>query len=116
MDPLRRNPCASCSVGRREVMARSLDWCEGGGPKMLRIRDIMTREVFVLPAEASLEEAASSLSSRGIGGAPVRDRRGQLVGVLSKSDLVDPENGTADARTVGDVMMPALLTLHEDDP
>ena len=83
---------------------------------MLRIRDIMSRNVFTLSEQAPLEEAAWGLTANAVSGAPVRDRRGRLVGVLSKSDLVDPDRVCGDAPTVGDAMTPALLALHADDP
>ena len=41
--------------------------------------------------KASAEEAAWGLTRRHIGGAPVRDREGALVGMLTKGDLVNPE-------------------------
>jgi CBS-domain-containing membrane protein len=84
---------------------------------MLKIRDIMTRKVFTLSEQASLDDAAWGLTANGVSGAPVRDRRGRLVGVLSKSDLVDPDRGPdAEERTVADAMTPALLALHADEP
>ena len=58
---------------------------------MLRISDVMTRDVFTLAASTPAETAAWELIVRGFTGAPVRDARGRLVGVLSRSDLCDPE-------------------------
>src|SRR5262245_59819036 len=81
---------------------------------MLRIRDIMTRKVFTLSEQTSLEEAAWGLTANAVSGAPVRDRNGHLVGVLSKSDLVDPDRGAT--QTVSEAMTPALLALRADDP
>jgi CBS-domain-containing membrane protein len=85
---------------------------------MLRIKDIMTKRVYIVDAEASAEEAAWGLTRRHIGGAPARDADGNLVGVLSSSDLVNPEpaqwiRGEA---TVGDLMNPDVITLSADDP
>lgn len=57
---------------------------------MLRVRDIMTPNVFTLDTDASVLEAAWALTRRSISGAPVRDAAGALVGILSKSDLVNP--------------------------
>jgi CBS domain-containing protein len=81
---------------------------------MLRIADIMTRDVFVLDQDASIEEAAWALTRRNIGGAPVRDDRGNLVGFLSRADLVNPSWGdwvSPKRALVGDVMSPRVLTL-----
>jgi CBS-domain-containing membrane protein len=83
---------------------------------MLRIRDIMSHKVFTLSEQTSLEEAAWGLTANAVSGAPVRDHRGHLVGVLSKSDLVDPDRVNGEAPTVADAMTPALLALRADDP
>jgi CBS-domain-containing membrane protein len=85
---------------------------------MLRIKDIMTKNVYTVEATASAEEAAWGLTRRHIGGAPARDRDGNLVGVLSSSDLVNPEpaqwiRGEA---TVGDLMNPDVISLYAEDP
>lgn len=84
---------------------------------MLKIRDIMSRNVFTLSEQASLEDAAWGLTANGVSGAPVRDANGRLVGVLSKSDLVDPDRGQdGEERTVGEAMTPALLAMNADEP
>jgi len=61
-----------------------------------KIADVMTRDVFTLDASTPAETAAWELSVRGFTGAPVRDARGRLVGVLSRSDLTDPERVQGD--------------------
>jgi CBS domain-containing protein len=85
---------------------------------MLLIKDIMTSSVYTVEAAASAEEAAWGLTRRHIGGAPARDAEGNLVGVVSSSDLVNPEpaqwiRGEA---TVGDVMNPDVISMYADDP
>ena len=85
---------------------------------MLTVGDIMTTNVYTVDADASAEEAAWGFTRRHIGGAPVRDGDGNLVGVLTKGDLVNPEpaqwiKGEA---TVGDLMNPDVLALYRDDP
>jgi CBS-domain-containing membrane protein len=85
---------------------------------MLRIKEIMTTGVYTVEAEASAGEAAWGLTRRHIGGAPARDGAGNLVGILSSSDLVNPEpsqwiRGEA---TVGDLMTPEVISLYEEDP
>ena len=85
---------------------------------MLLIKDIMTRNVYTVEAEASAEEAAWGLTRRHITGAPARDAEGNLVGVLSSTDLVNPEpkqwiRGEA---TVGDLMNPDVISLYATDP
>jgi CBS-domain-containing membrane protein len=85
---------------------------------MLTIKDIMTPNVYTVDATASAEEAAWGLTRRRIGSAPARDSDGNVVGVLSQADLVDPEpaqwiKGEA---TVGDLMSPEVITLYGGDP
>jgi CBS-domain-containing membrane protein len=85
---------------------------------MLRIKDIMTANVHTVEADASAEEAAWGFTFRHIGGAPARDAQGNLVGVLSSADLVNPEpkqwiKGEA---TVGDLMNPDVVSLYAEDP
>jgi CBS domain-containing protein len=85
---------------------------------MLRIRDIMTPGVFALDGDASKEEAQWALHRRHIGGAPVRDREGNFIGMLSLSDLVDPEPGEwiRGESSVQDLMSPTLYAVYVDDP
>jgi predicted transcriptional regulator len=83
----------------------------------IKISDVMTREVFVLDASTPAETAAWELSVRGFTGAPVRDARGRLVGVLSRSDLTDPERvqGHLAGKDVQDLMTPALFSLDPSE-
>ena len=80
----------------------------------IKISDVMTRDVFTLDASTPAETAAWELSVRGFTGAPVRDGRGRLVGVLSRSDLTDPERVQGDlaGKEVQDLMTPALFSLE----
>ena len=85
---------------------------------MLAVRDIMTPQLFTVEAGASAQEAAVALTRRHIGGAPARDGDGKLVGVISKSDLVDPEPAQwiKNEPTVGDLMNPDVVTVYAGDP
>jgi CBS-domain-containing membrane protein len=85
---------------------------------MLQIKDIMTRAVYTVEADASAEEAAWGLTRRHIGGAPARDGDGNLVGVLSSSDLINPEpkQWIRGEPTVGDLMNPDVISLYAEDP
>ncbi len=84
---------------------------------MLRVRDVMTRQVFSLSTDQTIDRAIWSFSQNEISGAPVRDPDGNLVGVLSKSDLVDPMRAEVHpGSTVADAMTPAVWAVHPDDP
>jgi CBS domain-containing protein len=53
----------------------------------IRVQDVMRRDVVGVPSSLSLLELEEVLLRHGIGGAPVVDA-GQVVGVVSRSDLL----------------------------
>lgn len=80
----------------------------------MRVRDIMTSGVLTLSPSMPLDEAGWTLSHHGIGGAPVT-KDGVVVGVLSKSDLVDRWPGGKSLR-VADAMTPMVLFVRPEAP
>lgn len=54
---------------------------------MLKLRDIMTREVIAVGSDDTLRDAMTVLARHHISGAPVVDR-GRVVGVVSTTDLL----------------------------
>jgi len=56
---------------------------------MLQARDIMTTEVLTVSPETSISELSKILENRKIGGLPVVDKGGRLLGVITQSDLVE---------------------------
>lgn len=56
---------------------------------MLTAGEIMTKEIITVTPEMGVEELASLLWEKKIGGAPVVDAQGQLLGVVTESDLID---------------------------
>jgi CBS domain-containing protein len=56
---------------------------------MLQARDIMTTEVLTVSPETSIAELSKILENRKIGGLPVVDKGGRLLGVITQSDLVE---------------------------
>jgi CBS domain-containing protein len=61
----------------------------------VRAQDIMTRDVKTVRADAPLREAAELFTTHGISGAPVVDETGNVVGMVSESDLINPEKRRA---------------------
>lgn len=55
-------------------------------------RDLMQSRVVTLPSNAPVAEAIETLEAESIGGAPVVDASGNLVGVLSARDVVRTEH------------------------
>lgn len=82
------------------------------------VKDIMTSTVTTIPADASPRDAAWSLTLKGLSGAPVQDEHGNVVGVLSKSDLTDPRKFHVEPRcppVASDLMTPVLFAARETD-
>jgi CBS-domain-containing membrane protein len=55
---------------------------------MLRVKDIMSKDVITVTEGTSIKELAKILSEHRINGAPVVDDDGKVQGVVSESDLV----------------------------
>lgn len=53
----------------------------------LKAKDVMNRKVLAARDDMTLEELASFLVENEISGAPVEDRAGKLVGVVSVTDI-----------------------------
>jgi len=62
----------------------------------LTVGDTMTREVLALAPDTSLSTAARLFSTRHITGAPVIDPSGRVLGVVTQTDLVDPDRGRSE--------------------
>ena len=58
---------------------------------VLTVTDCMTREIYAVAPETSLEVVARIFSSKHISGAPVVDKQGHGLGVVTLQDLVDPD-------------------------
>ncbi|HLM45996.1 MAG TPA: CBS domain-containing protein [Myxococcaceae bacterium] len=96
-------------------------------PALSTVEEVMAREVIAVRPDTSLQLAAEQLLEHGISGMPVIDEEGQLVGMLSKTDVVrhQLEDGEAtvenlpsgqhllEGTTVEDVMTPQVLAVWE---
>ena len=56
---------------------------------MQKAQDIMTKEVITVTPATTVTELALLLSANSIGGVPVLDSSGTLLGVVTESDLID---------------------------
>lgn len=54
----------------------------------MSVDDVMTPELFTLEETCEIPEAVARLSDRGVRRAPVVDRQGSLVGIISIDDLL----------------------------
>ena len=82
----------------------------------MKVQEIMTKVVAVLPLDAELSEVARVMRDYDIGSVPIADKE-QLVGMVTDRDIVvrAVADGVAlDARRAGDVMSPSVLYCFED--
>ena len=59
----------------------------------MKVREVMSTPVVVVQEEATLEEVARTMLDHHIGCAPVVNRKGLLVGVITESDFAAKEKG-----------------------
>jgi CBS domain-containing protein len=59
--------------------------------KMLKARDIMTREIISVTLETSLKDLARKFVETGVSTMPVVDAEGLLQGVVSETDLIEQQ-------------------------
>ena len=69
---------------------------------MLKVKDIMTRDVKTVSPETEITQAAKLLLSERINGVPVINETGELVGILCQSDLIAQQKS---------IPIPSLFTL-----
>jgi CBS domain-containing protein len=55
----------------------------------LKIRDVMSKDPIALKPTATLREAAITLADESVGGCPVVDDQGVIIGMLSEVDILD---------------------------
>lgn len=58
------------------------------GAILLKVKDIMTRDLITVSPQTEIAGAAKILLEKRINGLPVIDDSGRLVGILCQSDLV----------------------------
>lgn len=81
------------------------------------ISRIMSRKVVCARPEMDASLLRARLLERGVSGAPVVDDWGHVVGVASKTDLVEHEvTSKRGEKSVADIMMPVVFTLPPEAP
>jgi CBS domain-containing protein len=89
----------------------------------MKVIDLMHREVRTLNPDATVADAIVALADAHVTGLPIVDQHGQLLGVLSTSDVLEAEAeaGDSQARTtvleetrVSDLMTPRPITVTPD--
>lgn len=83
---------------------------------MTRVHDAMQPSVVWLMRDQSLQQAAVVLAEHDIGGAPVCDREGNVLGVLSKTDLTEHAARHDLAQSVERAMTTNVVYVDADEP
>ena len=115
-------------------VAKLLAEAEYEAPERLSVRDIMTEHPRSVSADTALRDAAQDMVRAGIGGLPVVDEQGRVIGMLSERELMrhlldaylhssTPATGGtsktppgAGRRLVRDVMTRQVLCVSPDQP
>lgn len=82
----------------------------------MRVRDVMTRNPITIPYSATVTQAGDILHASAISGAPVTGSGGRVLGIVSRTDLVDPRHKHAPDTPIADVMTRVVFAVRADDP
>lgn len=84
----------------------------------LRAADVMIKDVLTVTEATPLKEVARLFSEERITGAPVVDSEGNLLGVISETDIIRKTNsiGAWSPSTVGQIMTRPAVTVSPDEP
>jgi CBS-domain-containing membrane protein len=88
----------------------------------IRVADLMTRDPLSIRADATIREAVSLLTMKGITAAPVINEAGRPIGVLSLTDLVGGirdqviDDGTFLNMQACEFMTPFVFSVDQDTP
>lgn len=103
------------NVSAARVKSLLINFLRGFKPPKLKVKDIMTSPPFLLSEHLSVKDALAELSERGFANAPVIDKEGNLVGIISKKALLKlsklyPED------PIGEFASRDFTTLNPDSP
>jgi CBS domain-containing protein len=91
-----------------------------GEGRELRVRDLMTLEPVTVRVDQPLAAADQLMRQFGVSGLPVVEQRGELVGVLSRTDVMalagDPRVEAWQGKSVAATMTAPSLTIEADAP
>jgi CBS domain-containing protein len=104
----RRSPAQCCHADfRRRRFAMNL-----------RASDVMVKDVLTVTERMSLKEVTRIFAERKIRGAPVVDDKGNLLGVISETDIMRKTTsiGAWSPSVVGQIMTRPAVTVPPDEP
>ncbi|HVP92788.1 MAG TPA: chloride channel protein [Acidobacteriota bacterium] len=81
----------------------------------LLVKDAMTKKVITIRPGAPLSEIAELMTKNGIKGTPVVDSKGNLVGIVALTDILQINPEQRGKKTAEDVMTKELVTINPDE-
>ena len=75
-------------------------------------RDIMTRKVYTISPEASVQEAAALLTRERISGVAVVDKDDRIIGIVTQADIIGKVGQTG--LRVADIMSAEVISVGEE--
>jgi transcriptional regulator with PAS, ATPase and Fis domain len=89
----------------------------GGGELSMRMGEMMTRDVPLLPADSTLKQGVQILRRTKLDGLPVVDAQGNLVGIFTKANLMDAYlAGAKSSESLEKHYNRQVGTIHVDTP
>lgn len=74
-------------------------------------KDIMTRDIITVAPTMSVKKLAMRLIKNQISGAPVTDKNGRIVGIVSEADIVGKKG-----KDVKSIMSKKVISVNEETP
>lgn len=90
-------------------------------PQALQVKDFMTKQLICFEPDQYMHEAIQTLLDKKISGAPVLDKEGNLIGILSEGDCLKEvvkgkyNNSPSLMGTVSEYMTKNPVTVKPDD-
>jgi CBS domain-containing protein len=84
--------------------------------KEIKVKDIMTRGVITIPEEATIIQAIQMLSDNDISGVVVTSKEGEMVGILTDTDIIKVLNEDVEMIKVREVMTSPVITIDKEEP
>ena len=97
-------------------ISKSISVFSGKPIGKILVRDIMSKDLITVSPDASIYECAKLMRKHGISSVVIKDHRGKLVGLVTKTDLVSTflVQSTASLR-ISKIMTRDVITVSPDD-
>jgi CBS domain-containing protein len=97
-------------------IARSVSVFSGKPIEKILVRDIMSKDLVTVPPNASIYDCAKQMKKHGISSVIIQDKGQNLVGVITKTDLVSTflVQSTA-SLNISRIMTKKVITVSPDD-